>query len=359
MEIGELGTRGQNIHTPPEFLSSFSSRIRVCEQALARAFRRARTHVRRPAAELPPVPARKPARRREAEQRRHLRERTIAVLQVALGELPPHGVDDARKTSGPRSRDGGESSAGRCPDAARRGRSCTDRCRAASRPARAPALDMSSAEPAKLASSSCCAYFAIAGSALGFGTSRSPRAHTMPLKSWPNSTLRPNTRSCTERSAGASCAKHTRRGRQSGPSSVRSIRNATPIASSVDCRTGPAVPDDQLLAQHDDVAGFLDRQQQRLVEPPPVARERLDGEPQRRLLANQQTERAEIGKPSRLGHQQAERFDAASLRRRLQQAAHRVDRDLDLGVLAGSAAAGRIRAACGRDPGRRRRATSA
>ena len=113
---------------------------------------------------------------------------------------------------------------------------------------------------------------------------------------------------------------------------MRSIRKTTPIASSVDCRTGPACADDQLLAQHDDVAGFLDREQQRLVEPPPITRERLDGEPQRRLLANEQPERAEMGKTSRLGHQQAEGFDAASIRRRLQQAAHGVERDLDFRV---------------------------
>ena len=60
--------------------------------------------------------------------------------------------------------------------------------------------------------------------------------------------------------------------------------------------------------------------------------ERLDGEPQRRLLANQQPERAEMGKAARLGHQQAERFDTASIRRRLEQAAHRVGRDLDFRV---------------------------
>ena len=95
---------------------------------------------------------------------------------------------------------------------------------------------------------------------------------------------------------------------------------------------GARATDDQLLAQHDDLPGFLDREQQRIVEPPPITRERLDCEPQRRLLANQQPERAEMGKASRLGHEQAERFDSASIRRRLQQAAHGVDRDLDFRV---------------------------
>ena len=72
--------------------------LRIIQLAeLARALRRARPHVRRPGAELPPIPAGEPARSREAEQRRHLDERTVAVPHVTFGELPPHGVDDRGK----------------------------------------------------------------------------------------------------------------------------------------------------------------------------------------------------------------------------------------------------------------------
>ena len=115
--------------------------------------------------------------------------------------------------------------------------------------------------------------------------------------------------------------------------SVRSIRNATPIASSVDWRTEPDPPTISSSRSTTTSPRFLDRQEQRLVEAAAVARERLDREPQRRLLADQEPERAEVRQPARLGHQQAERLDAAALGGRLEQLPHRVDRNHELGLV--------------------------
>ena len=311
--------------------------------------------------ELALVPAREPARRREAEQRRDLGQRSLAVPQVAIDELAPHGVDDARSSVSPSLASWRWIVRRSTPRCCATSRSCTARCRAVSRSARGPAALMSRPVRVVGARLEKLARVArhLADRRRDSGDSRSARAQTMPLKSWPNSTLRPNTRSCTERSAGASCAKHTRSGRQPGPSSVRSIRNTTPIASSVDWRTGPRVPDDQLLAQHDDVAALLEREEQRFVEPPAVARERVDREPQRRLLAHEQPDRPEVRQPSRLGHQQAERLDAAALGRCLEQLPHRIDRDLELGLAQAARAAARTRAAVRAGSSPALRATSA
>jgi len=94
----------------------------------------------------------------------------------------------------------------------------------------------------------------------------------------------------------------------------------------------PAVADDQFLPQDDDVAAFLDRQEQRGVELPAVAHQRVDRETQRRLLAHQQPDRAEIRQPPRFRHQQPERLDAAALGGRLEQRADGIDRNFQLGV---------------------------
>ncbi len=178
------------------------------------------------------------------------------ILHVACGELAPHRVDDAPRTSA----SSRQLAVDRAPVDAQMLRDSSIvhvRCRAASRPARAPARSCRLRRPRLV--EQLPRKRAIAGSAFGLGMSRSLRAQTMPLKSWPNSTMRPNTRSCTERSAGASCAKHTRRGCQSGAE-----KRAQHPEGDADRELG-GLPDrarsadDQLLAQHDDVAAILDR----------------------------------------------------------------------------------------------------
>src|SRR5205085_11098286 len=59
------------------------------------------------------------------------------------------------------------------------------------------------------------------------------------------------------------------------------------------------VADDQLLAQHGDVARLLERQEQHLVQLAPVLGQSLEREAQRWLLAYQQADRTEVGKPPR------------------------------------------------------------
>ena len=93
---------------------------------------------------------------------------------------------------------------------------------------------------------------------------------------------------------------------------------------------GSRPPDDQFLAQDDDLAALLDREEQRVVQAPAVADERLDRKPERRLLADQEPERTKVRELPGLGHHQAESLDVASLRRGLEKLAHRVHGDLEL-----------------------------
>jgi hypothetical protein len=65
----------------------------------------------------------------------------------------------------------------------------------------------------------------------------------------------------------------------------------------------------------------------------PWGDERLDREPKGRLLAYEKPERAQVRKPSRLRHQQAESLDAAALGRSFEQLAHGVDRHDEFGLV--------------------------
>ena len=91
--------------------------------------------------------------------------------------------------------------------------------------------------------------------------------------------------------------------------------------------------DDQLLAQHDDVADLLGGEEQRFVQLPAVVDEGVERQPQRRLLADQQPERPQVGQPPRFRHQQSEPLDAAPRRRRLEQLPHGIERHPQLGLL--------------------------
>ena len=212
------------------------------------------------------MPAREGARRGESKQRRDFGERATWLVHVALRKLAAGAPARCARTTASR--------ASRWRWIVRRS---TPRCWATRSIVQVPVgssittssrtrVDMSAALPAAPPRASGARSARSPGSAFGLGISRSLRAQTMPLKSWPNSTLRPNTRSWT---------RSGRRGRR-----ARSRRAADASRAPRKCAgcgrrrrwrarsTGASRPPghDQLLAQHDHVAALLDGQEQRLVE---------------------------------------------------------------------------------------------
>ena len=113
------------------------------------------------------------------------------------------------------------------------------------------------------------------------------RAQTMPLKSWPNST-RAAEHALMDRAVGRRIVREADAPRLPvGAEKVRSIRNTTPIASSVDWRTGPACRrSSSSRSTTTSPLSSMVRNSASLAAG--RSDERLQREPQRRLLADEQ-----------------------------------------------------------------------
>ena len=116
----------------------------------------------------------------------------------------------------------------------------------------------------------------------------------MPLNWWPNSTARPNRRRCTVRLAGFGCVKHT-----SARLPARTHEDLQHAEGDADRQLGGLAQrgppfNRQLQADDHQVAVLLDADRQRLVVRVDMVRHRLQRIAQRRLVAHQQAQRAQV-----------------------------------------------------------------